>query len=89
LLGDRSENEAYCIAEEGKRYGVYFPNEGSVTLDLTSAEGKWQLKWLNIAESVWLDQESVLEGGNKVQIITPGIGHCAALILPINHRVGA
>jgi hypothetical protein len=82
LLGERSENEAYCIAEEGKRYGIYFPSEGSVTLDLTSAEGKWRLRWLNIAESVWLDQESVLQGGNKVQIVTPGIGHCAALILP-------
>jgi pimeloyl-ACP methyl ester carboxylesterase len=28
LLGDRSPNEAYCLAEPGRQYAVYFPDGG-------------------------------------------------------------
>jgi hypothetical protein len=84
LLGEREENEAYCIAEQGKQYGVYFPLQGTVSLDLTNAPGKWRIKWLNIAESEWLNQEDVIQGGNWAEINTPGLTHCLAVILPLN-----
>lgn len=35
LLGDRSENEAYLLAIPGRQYAAYFPDGGSVTVDLT------------------------------------------------------
>jgi hypothetical protein len=84
LLSDRSENEAYLLAEPGKQYALYFPKDagdGRVTLDLTEAKGRWTLKWLNILESQW-GQEQTLEGGKKVQIKKPDDGHWAAVILP-------
>jgi len=33
--------EAYCIAEEKKQYGIYFPEEGVVMLNLSGTGGKW------------------------------------------------
>jgi hypothetical protein len=82
LLAEREENEAYCIAELGKQYAIYFPHQGAVTLNLSDAEGTWILKWLNISDSKWLDQEEELEGGDWVQITSPGIEHCVAVLLP-------
>jgi len=82
LLGEKSENEAYCLAEPKEQYALYFPDGGQVILDLSDSEVKWQLKWLNISESNWLKQKQILQGGRKVQIKTPGVGHWAALILP-------
>ena len=55
--------------------------DGAVTLDLSGAEGRWRLRWLNIAESRWAD-EMTLDGGGKVQIRKPDGGPWAAVILP-------
>ena len=84
LLSDRSNNEAYLLAEAGRQYAVYFPKDagdGRVTLDLTEAKGRWTLRWLNILESQWT-QEQTLEGGKKVQIKKPDAGHWAVMIVP-------
>lgn len=60
LLSDREPNEAYLLANEGKQYALYFPkdmSDGSVNMDMTNIDGNWKLTWLNIEESIWLDQE--------------------------------
>ncbi len=82
LLAERSENEAYCIAEERKQYGIYFPGEGAVVLDLSNAGGKWQLQWLDISENRWLDEKKTFQGGVWISVETPGISHCVAVVLP-------
>ena len=82
FLGERDDNEAYCLAEPGKQYAVYFPLQGSVTLNLTDAAGEWKVKWLNISKSVWLNQETKVHGGDWVRIEAPGLDHCIAVILP-------
>ncbi len=82
LLSGREPNEAYCFAQEGETCVLYFPNGGTVTLNLTNAPvGEWKMRWLNILESSW-DQEQTLQGGIPVEISTPGEGDWAALILP-------
>ncbi|MFO7923501.1 MAG: hypothetical protein R6U58_07385 [Bacteroidales bacterium] len=79
LLGNREPNEAYCFAEEGRHYALYFPDGGEVMLDLSAYEGEPELRWMNILESAWLKSETI-RGGVQVIITTPGPGQWAALI---------
>ncbi len=81
LLSDREPNEAYCLAEEGKQYALYFPDGGEVVLDLSGSAGKMKIRWLDIKKSEW-SEDQPLEGGREVSISTPGAGQWAALILP-------
>ena len=84
LLSDREENEAYLLENSGKQYVLYFPKDagdGSVTLEMSGIEGKWDLRWLNIKDSKWQDQKIEIGGGNKVKLQKPDSGHWAALIV--------
>lgn len=60
LLSERDSNEAYCIAEEGKQYALYFPDGGEVIIDLSAVEGGLELRWMNISYSSWLEPEVVI-----------------------------
>lgn len=79
LLSNRSDNEAYLRYIPRKQYAVYFPNGGSVDLDLSKAKGQYVLKWLDIAQSRWAREET-LEGGGTATLAPPGAGHWAAQI---------
>jgi hypothetical protein len=81
LLGNRDDNEAYCTAEEGKQYAVYFTDGGEVTLDLLDVNGKWEMKWMNVLKSEW-EQTTILDGNAIIDLKTPGPGKWAVLILP-------
>ena len=80
LLGDRAPNEAYCLAEAGRQYAVYFPDGGGVTLDLSGAEGVPQVRWLNIREGTWLEPV-VRKLDDRLNLKTPGDGPWAALVV--------
>jgi hypothetical protein len=80
LLSDREDDEAYAFARTGRRYAVYFPDGGAVTLDLAGAPGTLQLRWLNILESAWLPQQRVT-GGRPIPLSPPDGGSWAALIV--------
>jgi hypothetical protein len=79
LLTDREENEAYCLAEPGKQYAVYFPVGGEVQLDVSDAKGELRLKWLNIQKSEWREEEKI-SSGDSLTLKAPGEGHWAALV---------
>ena len=81
LLSDRSEDEAYCLAEPGRQYAVYFPDGGEVTLDLSDASGTLTRRWLDIQEAEWTEETS-LRGADRVRLSPPGGGHWAVLIVP-------
>ncbi len=81
LLGDREPNEAYCLAVEGKRYALYFPDGGEVLLDLSAAEQDMKIRWLNIPASEWLQSQATVTG-TQVTVSTPGPGQWAALVIP-------
>lgn len=80
LLGDRQPNEAYCLAEPGRQYAVYFPGGGSVKLDVSQAQGALQVRWLDIDRSTWQEPQTV-DGGGTLQLKTPGKGSWAAVAL--------
>jgi hypothetical protein len=80
LLGDRSPNEAFCLAEPGRQYAVYFPYGGQVRLDVSAAKGTLQVRWLDITRSTW-QQPHTVDGGGTLELKTPGKGHWAVLVL--------
>lgn len=51
LLTDREPNEAFCLSIPGEEYTVYFPGEGTVTIDAST--GMYFLRWLHIRSSTW------------------------------------
>jgi hypothetical protein len=81
LLGNRVPNEAYCLAEEGKQYALYFPDGGEVMLNLSAVDGELELRWMSIGQSSWLKTET-RQGHEQVRISTPGRGQWAVLIQP-------
>jgi hypothetical protein len=83
LLSERDPNEAYCLAEEGKQYALYFPDGGEIVLDLDATRGPVEIRWLDIAESSWMESE-ITEGNRHVAVTAPMTGQWAALITPVN-----
>ncbi len=79
LLKEREENEAYCLAEPGQQYTVYFPQAGQVALDTSAATGRLAVHWYDIEKVEWLPAEDVSNAGS-LKLKTPGDGHWAVVI---------
>ena len=79
LLSDRQPNEAYCLAEPGRQYAVYFPDGGAVTLDVSAAQGPLEVRWLDISRSAWQKPQTT-QGGGTLELQTPGKGQWAVLV---------
>jgi hypothetical protein len=47
LLSQREENEAYCLADPGKAYAVYFPKGGDVALAIENPERSLRMSWFD------------------------------------------
>jgi len=84
LLSDRSWNEAYCTANPGVAYGVFFPDGGNVQLDVGAAGGRsLTLRWLDIRQSGWSGTKTVsADEQGLLHLVTPTEeGYWAALVL--------
>ena len=79
LLSNRRENQAYALTNIGKEVVVYFPESGTIDIDLSLFDADLTLQWLDINQSEWLNQMSV-HGGKVVALTTPSQGHWAVLI---------
>jgi hypothetical protein len=77
LLSARRANEAYCMADAGRAYGVLFPGmftgTRQVTLDLSGAKGNLELRWIDLA-SGRLGPASCIKGGGLVSLRPPSGG---------------
>jgi hypothetical protein len=80
LLSERQPTEAYCLAEPGRQYAIYFPDGGAVKLDLSEANGKLEVRWLDIHRSEWREARTV-DGGGSLELKAPGRGHWAVVVL--------
>lgn len=78
LLNHRGEDEAHLSAIPGEAYALYFPDGGSVGLEL--AEGTFELRWIDVLAHEWEDASTV-KGGEVVQLQAPGEGPWAALVI--------
>jgi len=79
LLSDRESNEAYCIANPGKEYAVYFPDGGEVMLDISSLNKPAKVQWLDIMKSKWTKTEEA-KSESKLKLQCPSQDYWAALI---------
>lgn len=80
LLGEREANEAFLAAKPGEEYALYFPDGGSVTLDLSQTNGTFQIRWIDIGTGEWGPRDTV-SGGEEVTIRAPRDGHWAAALV--------
>jgi hypothetical protein len=83
LLGNRSWNEAYCTAQPGVEYAVFFADGGNVTLDVSTAGDRvLTVRWLDIRASEWRGEAQRLgEEGGTVRMVTPREeGYWAAVV---------
>jgi hypothetical protein len=79
LLSDRKPNEAYCLANPGEQYAVYFPDGGEVTLDISDVKGGMKAKWLDIAQSKWKTQQTLM-ADRSVTLRAPQSGPWVVLV---------
>ncbi len=83
LLSNRANNEAYTIANPGRAYAVYFPNGGSVDIDLRNGGNanpqSGTARWLNIANSKWVQEMEILFS-ESVTLSAPTKAHWVVLI---------
>jgi hypothetical protein len=83
LLSRRAPNAAYAFAEAGRQYAVYFPDGGSVQLDLTGASGSFSKRWLHIMHNEWQAVNDI-RGGASIELSPPGEGPWVVLIKKID-----
>jgi len=79
LLSERRSNEAYCLANPGKEYAVYFPDGGEVLLDISAMKKKAAIRWLDIMQSKWQKPQRI-EPKSRVKLRPPSKGYWAVLI---------
>jgi hypothetical protein len=80
LLLSTEPNEAYLTAAEGEKYVLYFPGEGSVSIDLTNFKQDFVLKWISVKNGEWGNSDTI-NGGRLIEINTPsGEGWFAVMV---------
>ncbi|MFV1967399.1 MAG: hypothetical protein ACC628_18370 [Pirellulaceae bacterium] len=79
LLHDRLENEAYLAARPGESYALYFTDGGSVGLDLSGIPGTFHLRWINLPNGEWA-QDQTLQADRISTVNAPGPGGWVAAI---------
>ena len=80
LLSDREHDEAYLTAKEGEQYLLYFPEGGSVTLDLSNHPVGFSGQWISVESGTWGEQFSV-KGGSYTEVTSPGSGGWFAVLV--------
>ena len=79
LLRERDGDEAHLAARPGRAYALYFPDGGSVELDLRGHPGSFALRWIDVASGAWAGR-ATLTGGGFARVAAPGPGHFVAAI---------
>ena len=81
LLQGASKNEAYCLANPGVEYALFFTDGGQVRLDVSAASQPLTLTVLDIVNSAWLPPQPATAVGGLLEIETPRPeGYWAVLI---------
>ncbi|MEA2062478.1 MAG: hypothetical protein U9P14_02165, partial [Gemmatimonadota bacterium] len=82
LLKDRAENEAYCLAREGRQWAVYFPASGAVTLNVSSAPrgAAFKVQWYDLDYLAWRPAYEVRVSEGRVPLGCPETGRWAVLV---------
>jgi hypothetical protein len=88
LLEDRQPNEAFCLADPGKQYAVYFPQAGEVALKVKKGPIDIRLRWYAIDEGRWASSsEQDVPADRSLRLKTPGPGQWAAIVEVLSWQV--
>jgi hypothetical protein len=81
LLSQRMTNEAYCLAESGEQYAVFFTgdSDGRLGIDLTDSGRLFELRWLDITTSRW-DERTTISSNRNYMLKAPENGLCVAVL---------
>lgn len=79
LLSERGKNEAYSMTAPDNNYVVYFPNGGSVDLNIPEDGNAYTVRWLNIEESKWNEPDNV-DFTSAIQLKAPDSGQWVVLV---------
>jgi hypothetical protein len=79
LLDERDPDEAYLTRVPGEAYAVYFPEGGRIELDLSAAEGTFDLRWLD-ADTGDRSNARPVEAGSAIPLEAPTDAHDVALL---------
>ena len=82
LLKDRAENEAYCLAREGRQWAVYFPASGAVILRASGApeEATFRIHWYDLDYLAWRPAYEIKALDNYVPLGCPEQGRWVAIV---------
>lgn len=69
----------YCLAAVGKQYVVYLPEGGEVVVDLSGAQGLFQVQWVHPVEGN-VEPASPVQGGGPRSLKAPFEGDAAAVL---------
>jgi hypothetical protein len=62
--------DGYCMAQAGVEYVVYFPQGGTILLDLSGTSGSFQAQWFDTRTGQWSSAGTV-SGGGTVSFLSP------------------
>ncbi len=79
LLSQRQDNEAYCLANAGKEYAVYFTNGGQVDLDVSAMARPVKVQWLDIMSCKWREPQTIA-AEKTLKLECPGKGYWVVLV---------
>ena len=77
LFQDREPDEAYGMVLEEESYAVFFPREGSVSIDKTVQHGDI-VRWLELSSGKWAEVEH--EASDQLVLSPPGSGMWIAIV---------
>ena len=85
LLSQRVTNEAYCLAEPGQQYAIFFTGDGDgrVGIELAASGRSFELRWLDIATSCWGQRATVSSRGDYM-LRAPSSVHWVAVLTASN-----
>ena len=77
IIQDREANEAYGMEIAGSRRAIFFPNRGSVSLDMKVEQGA-VVKWLELSSADWVSL--TMESAPVLTLTTPMAGMWVAVV---------
>jgi hypothetical protein len=82
LISNRDDNEAYCLADPGVTYALYFPKGGEVTLTVPAGKG-CRLRWFDPENASFMEAETNTDGG-EVELKSPNRNQTWLVLVEVN-----